>query len=659
MSPLMTRAAASALLAVLAAVPASIGAQQGATFRAQSEAAWVTATVVDEDGHLLTDLNREDFEIREDGAVREITTFRSDPIPFAAAIMIDISGSMETAAATVHLAADELIKRFEPGDRARIGAFDSVAFSGGPFTSNRDVLQRSIGELMLGPIQFCAADPVSMHQLDNRGATALWDGIGCAIVMAASDAETPRRVAIVVSDGMDNFSQLKVAEVIDRANTYGVMVYGIALAGSEGLAASDMRGIAEATGGGYYVIADRSRMPAAFARIAEELRHQYVLGFSPAKSGAVIHGVTVRSLRPQTATHSRQVYLTTAPVHSATALVPPTSVPPKAAPSPESAPLPPGVRSPVVTTLERFASADWTLGKLPALTIDQLRLLHRDLRRDVPSWVAAGEVDDQPRRRLAVATFVLDLLSSQRDPFLWNSNQAAWNMLDWTEGMLRDGPPLPAERQWYLAAIALLERADVAKELELFVGRAQGRFPNDERLMLDRAIAQDLNTWPQDREGPPFAPNPAISTPIVSRYEEAAAFPSVRAEALLRLGFFELRRGRVNAALARFEQVSEPQDKFMRYWLGLMRGRALEEAGRLDDAIASYQMAFDEVPFARSATVALCAALVAAHRDGDAQRLASRMLVSPPPADPWTVYVLPDWRFWGAMMDQLHNAVAS
>jgi len=55
----------------------------------------------------------------------------------------------------------------------------------------------------------------------------------------------------------------------------------------------------------------------------------------------------------------------------------------------------------------------------------------------------------------------------------------------------------------------------------------------------------------------------------------------------------------------------------------------------------------------------LCAALVAAHRDADAQRLASRMLVSPPPADPWTVYVLPDWRFWGALMDQLHKAATS
>ncbi len=505
-------------------------------------------------------------------------------------------------------------------------------------------------------------------QLDARGATALWDGIGCAIIMAASDAETPRRVAIIISDGMDNFSQLTIGEVVDRANMYGVMVYAISLSGSDGVAAGDMRGISEATGGGYYSLSDRNQMVAAVGRIAEELRHQYVLGFSPVKPGDQLHGVVVRSLRPKATVHSRQVYLTTAPVHSSAALVAPSTkaaparekgAPPERAAIAASAPLPPGMRSPVVTTLDRFASPDWAMGQMPRLTIEQIRTLQRDMRRDVSSWVAAAAVDDQPRRRLIAATFVLDVLQMQNDPFLWTSNQAAWDLLDWTEGMLRDGPPLPAERQWYLAAIALLERADAGKQLELFAGRAQGRFPNDDRWVLAKGIAQELATWPQDREGPTFAPNPAISTLIVSRYEAAAALPSVKQEALLRLGFFELRRGRVAEALTRFDQVGEPQEQFMRYWLGLLQGRALQKAGRISEAIASYQRAFNEVPFARSATAALCAALIADHREADAQRLAVRMLATSPPPDPWTVYVLPDFRFWTLIIGQLRRAVMS
>jgi tetratricopeptide (TPR) repeat protein len=249
------------------------------------------------------------------------------------------------------------------------------------------------------------------------------------------------------------------------------------------------------------------------------------------------------------------------------------------------------------------------------------------------------------------------VLSSQTDPFLWNSNQPAWDLIDWAENTLRAGPPQPAERQWYLCAIALFERADVAKELDQFVARALGRSPKEERWALVRGVAQDLNTWPSLRDRN-FSPDPSISSLITSRYQEAAALPSVRQEALLRLGYFELRRGRLDEALARFKDVGQPQDRFLRYWLGLLWGRALEQAGKIDDAIASYEDAFNAVPFARSVTVALSAALVQAHREPDARRLAARMLVTPAPPDPWAVYVLPDYRFWEAAMDVLRKAVA-
>jgi hypothetical protein len=311
----------------------------------------------------------------------------------------------------------------------------------------------------------------------------------------------------------------------------------------------------------------------------------------------------------------------------------------------------------VATVLDRFASPGWVMGQAPLMTIDQLRTIQRDLRRDVPPWIASVPEAGRPRRRLTAAAFVLDLLSTQSDPFLWNIDQPAWDLLDWTEGMLQEGVPLPAERQWYLGAMALLERADVAKELDLFVGRALRRFPGDERFVLARAVAQDLKTWPSFRGGGQFSPPPEVSTLIVSRYQDAAALPSVRQEALLRLGYFELRRGRVDAALARFKDAGDPDEQFLRYWLGLFQGQALQQAGRVDDAIASYQRAFDHVPFARSATVALCASLVAGHRETDAQRLAAGMLASPAPLDPWTVYVVPDYRFWSLVVGQLRNAV--
>ena len=668
--------AAIAIIGAAILAPVDVGArQQGTTFRAQTEAAWVTATVIASDGQLLTDLKRDDFEIREDGVVRDITTFRSDPIPFAAVVMIDGSGSMDGAAATVHHAMDALIDEFQAGDRARIGSFDTLTYLLGGFTANRALLHRSISDAMSvpsdamnSPLPSCGDGLPRAGGINNHGWTALWDGIYCGVVSAANDSETPQRVVIVISDGMENHSFMTIPEVVQRAEEAGVMVYAIALAGTDGVAAGDMRGLAEATGGGYFSLSGGETLTSAFAKIGKQLHHQYVLGFTPSTPGDKLHGVTVKALRPDTRTHSRQVYLTTVQINSSTALVPPaatapsfnapaaTVAAPAAATLPTGSPGPPGTRSPIETTLDRFVTPAWILGQAPHLTIDQLHSLARDLRRDAPRWIAEAPAGDQSRRRLAVGTFVLDVLWSQTDPFLWTSNQPAWDLLDWTEGMLRGGPPSPSEQLWYVNAIGLLERSGVAKELDAFVARAQGRFPNEERWALARGIAQDLKTWPSRRDQG-FSPDPSISSLIVSRYQEAAALPSVRQEALLRLGYFELRRGRLDDALARFKEVGEPQDQFLRYWLGLLQGRALEQAGKIDAAVASYEDAFKTVPFARSATVALSAALVAAHREPDARRLAARMLVTTPPPDPWTVYVLPDYRYWGAALDQLHKAV--
>jgi len=127
----------------------------------------------------------------------------------------------------------------------------------------------------------------------------------------------------------------------------------------------------------------------------------------------------------------------------------------------------------------------------------------------------------------------------------------------------------------------------------------------------------------------------------------------------MRLAYFELRRGKVDAALARFESIADPPpDPILRYWLSLLKGRALERAGRLPQAIDAFQEALDIVPAAHSARAALIAALVEARRGPEAARLAAAALATPPSdLDPWTMYILPDMRFWSAITGELRKAV--
>ena len=160
------------------------------------------------------------------------------------------------------------------------------------------------------------ARPLFGQRLLQHGGTSVWDGLACGINAVASDGETPRRVVIVLTDGMDYTSSTTPASVIAHANDAGVMIYTVGLIGSEGLAAGALRGVAEATGGGYFSLNSRADMVDAFGRIAEELRHQYVLAFSAPGLTRASHDVKVRALRADTTTRSRRVFMEAAPVET-------------------------------------------------------------------------------------------------------------------------------------------------------------------------------------------------------------------------------------------------------------------------------------------------------------------------------------------------------
>jgi hypothetical protein len=333
--------------------------------------------------------------------------------------------------------------------------------------------------------------------------------------------------------------------------------------------------------------------------------------------------------------------------------------------------------------LDTFERGDWTDDGAPLLEPAALEAAIKDLKTIAPEWIAARGTGEAPRRRLAVATYVLQLLRPQEDPYLWQGGVAmpgrpgpdalnlsmppgsryqrplpAVDALEWACSLLREGPPLVAERWWHMAAMGLLERRNAARMLVLHLDHARKRFPSEDRWTLGRAVAEDLQTWPEPRDDRPFEIAPSATAALIGRYQEAMARDSVRDEALVRLGYFELRRNRTAAALALFSRVAQPHDRALRYWLALFRGQALEERQRIEDAIASYEAALLEAPYAQSAVTALAAAQVRVHHDAEAAALIDRALaIHPAPDDPWAEYVFPDWRFLSRATAELRKAV--
>jgi tetratricopeptide (TPR) repeat protein len=347
-----------------------------------------------------------------------------------------------------------------------------------------------------------------------------------------------------------------------------------------------------------------------------------------------------------------------------------------------------GSRPAATWLLDQYDHGERSTGAV-RLKAEDLWAVVGDLRKSAPAWIrtrGSAPVNDEARRRLLVATYVLELINAQ-DEFVWQPPLSVSDLLEWAGGVLREVPALPAERTWYLAAVSLLERLQpgltpgAGGQLETvrtgsfvpetlasvdvdplvtLLSHAEHRFPDEPRWALVRAISEELQTWPERRDDGTFSVAANLASRLTSRFREAAAQEPTRQEAQLRWGYFELRRGRVDDALSHFELAGTPDDVFLRYWLHLFKGRALEQKNRPADALAAYRLAFEDVPYAQSATVSLGAALVAEHRPSEAAALITRMLaMRPAPPDPWTLYTFPDLRFWPQLLAELQKAIVS
>ena len=258
--------------------------------------------VTDEFGAFVMDLNQDEFEVRDDGRVQEVTQFTTGNQPISAIVLMDGSRSMVNALDMVMTAADHFVVRLMPGDRARVGSFsEDIRFSPA-FTSDRDALARQVNDLLalrVGPV------------------TRLWDAVVEATTMFESGEG--RRVVIVFTDGDDTWSTNSFSDDLSRARRADVMVYAVLLRGVARLSEDRARrrpgggsfsDLAIDTGGGYYLVTSKlADLNSIATQIAEELHSQYVLGFQPAQLDGKLHKLEVRVNRPRVKVRARQSYV--------------------------------------------------------------------------------------------------------------------------------------------------------------------------------------------------------------------------------------------------------------------------------------------------------------------------------------------------------------
>ena len=268
--------------------------QQRPTFRSNSLTVYIYATVQGKDGRLVTDLTRDDFQILDDGRPRPLAVFDNTPQDITLAAMFDMSNSMAKHHGRIQEAAGALVRALWPADRARIGSFGIEAAISPFITSDKAVLLRVVNE-----------------ELRPGGPTPLWHATELA--MTALAGEPGRRVILLFTDGDDSgfLAPGSRGKVRTLAEAGSFMIYAVGLQGN-GMA-DDMRALVDATGGGRFLVGRDDDLGATFARVVEELHHQYVLGFSTDVLDGRSHNLTVKTTRPGTNVRARQKYLARRP----------------------------------------------------------------------------------------------------------------------------------------------------------------------------------------------------------------------------------------------------------------------------------------------------------------------------------------------------------
>jgi Ca-activated chloride channel family protein len=231
-----------------------------------------------------------------DGREQPITNLTREETPFAAAVLLDTSGSMEQRMMLARSAAVRFLEELREDDMAAVYRFDSEIEQVQDYSPSRD-----LGDFAFG--------------IRARGMTALNDAILRAAVDLRQRGET-RRAILVLSDGADNKSAATANKALETALAANATIYAVDMSSTEGAtgrnqqSAAALRDFASKTGGRYVATPGGPVMREAFTQIAEELSNQYTLTYTPpntARDGKW-HKLEVRLARPELTVRTRKGY---------------------------------------------------------------------------------------------------------------------------------------------------------------------------------------------------------------------------------------------------------------------------------------------------------------------------------------------------------------
>ena len=251
-------------------------------------------TAADKQKRFISSLKREDVRVLEDGVPQEIFTFQpNSDLPLSLAILIDCSGSEERTLPEEKAAARSFLESvMRPSkDEAAVVSFTGEVTLEQGLTGNIARLRRAIDQVEFVPpsgyigggVVVGGTPPISGTQQTLAGSTAIWDAIwATSNELLTESAEHQRRAIILLTDGQDTISQVRMQDAISRALKADALIYAIGIGDRYqfGIDEGALKKLTQGTGGRAYFPRNERELRDAFSQIERELREQYLIAYS-------------------------------------------------------------------------------------------------------------------------------------------------------------------------------------------------------------------------------------------------------------------------------------------------------------------------------------------------------------------------------------------
>jgi Ca-activated chloride channel family protein len=246
-----------------------LSAEAQFSYKTGVDVAGFAVTVVNRAGETISNLEADDFDVREDGVAQAVTYFAigggEDAVPLHVGLLFDTSESMDKDLAFSRNAAVKFLKTFakavdftlvEFADDVRAARFSQAEFP------------RLVERIRTGKA---------------KGRTSLYDAV--TVYLGSAFEQSGRKVLVIFTDGDDTSSSRRWDETLRLLRASDVTVYPMGFLSNRGSARlalqSKLMEIARLTGGRAVFPGTMKELDPMYAAIAAEIQGQYLLGYVP------------------------------------------------------------------------------------------------------------------------------------------------------------------------------------------------------------------------------------------------------------------------------------------------------------------------------------------------------------------------------------------